>query len=192
MTPLLFGKLPTHGDFVSRGLAPEAVDRLDAWAADGLEAAKSRLGEGFETAHGFAPPWRFVQEEADGWRAGVFAPSADTAGRRFFLLLGAQGLSAVEAGVLGANLAEHLEATLYSAFAEEMNADLLFTRIGQVVAEVSLSAPAAALIGAPASASVWWTLGGERHEADATASPGADLIVRMLTPALAGSGEEAA
>jgi type VI secretion system ImpM family protein len=192
---ILFGKLPSHGDFVSRGLEPADAEAWDGWAAAGLEQAKAELGERFEVAHGVAPPWRFVAR-ADGgsWRAGVLAPSADGAGRRFFVLLAAEGLSAVQAGALGANVAEHLEAVLYAAFAEELDADETLHRVGQVLRIAEFSSPAAEVLGAAPAASVWWTLGGSSHEADLIAvdRPGPHALVRMLTPAADLAQEEAA
>ena len=45
--PFLFGKLPAHGDFVARGLTPDAQAAWDDWASAGLERAMSELGEAF-------------------------------------------------------------------------------------------------------------------------------------------------
>lgn len=194
MTPVLFGKLPGHGDFVSRGLANATVERLDAALSAGLDATRAALGDDFERVHGLAPPWRFVARGEAGWRAGALAASADAAGRRYVVLVGLDGLDGAIAGALGANIAEHLEAVLYAAFAEELAADEVLRRAGEVARLVELAAPAAALMAAEPSASVWWTLGGAIHHADAASAetPDPALFVRMLTPAGAAPAQEEA
>ena len=74
----VFGKLPAHGDFVSRGLSDAAREAWDSWATAALE----RLRDGhpdFEDAHDAAAPWRFVAGPSTlgpGWRAGALAASA--------------------------------------------------------------------------------------------------------------------
>ena len=64
----LFGKMPSHGDFVARGLAAEERDSLDAWLSAELADARAALGERFEERFDSAPPWRFAWP-ADGWTA---------------------------------------------------------------------------------------------------------------------------
>jgi type VI secretion system protein ImpM len=183
---VLFGKLPSHGDFVARGIGAMATERWDGWMAEGLDAARSALGYGFDDAHGAAPPWRFVRRDPEGaWSAGVLAPSMDLAGRRFLLLLAVEDLDLAQAGALGAGTAERMEGVLYAAFAEGLDADAAHARAAQVAEEAALSAPAADLLRAEAARSVWWTLGGAAHTADAVAADEVDgsLLVRMLTPA---------
>jgi type VI secretion system protein ImpM len=86
-----FGKLPTHGDFVARGLSGVERDAWDAWASAGLARARTVLGSDFETRHDTAPPLRFSFGPGpfgEGWRTGALAPSIDAAGRRFIIVLG--------------------------------------------------------------------------------------------------------
>jgi type VI secretion system protein ImpM len=117
---MLFGKLPAHGDFVSRGLAAEERDALDAWLSASLNDARERCGDAFEALFDAAPAWRF----ADGARAGVLAASMDKAGRRFPLWL------AVEGGSCG-----DCEDLLYRALAEGWDADLLLARAAALAPE---------------------------------------------------------
>lgn len=185
---VLFGKLPSHGDFVSRGLEPAETDRWDALLADGLGQAQAALGEAFDDAHGSAPPWRFVaRADAGGWRVGVLAPSVDSAGRRFVLLLAAEGLDDCEAASLGPTLAERLEGALYDALTEGLTADQTHARAREAVDLAAISVPAALLRSEPRQ-SVWWTLGGVAHASDATVAdlPTPAVFIRMLTP-VAGS-----
>jgi len=86
-----FGKLPAHGDFVARGLSGPERDAWDAWASAGLAQARTVLGSDFEGRHDVAPPLRFSFGPGpfgEGWRTGALAPSIDSAGRRFVIVLG--------------------------------------------------------------------------------------------------------
>ncbi|HYD46690.1 MAG TPA: type VI secretion system-associated protein TagF, partial [Phenylobacterium sp.] len=56
----LFGKLPSHGDFVARGLDTGTRAAWDAWLSEGVGGARAALGEAFDAAYEIAPPWRFV------------------------------------------------------------------------------------------------------------------------------------
>lgn len=87
-----FGKLPTHGDFVARGLTPDEREAWDAWASAGLENARDALGDAFEVRHEGALPLRFAFGPGvfgTGWSTGAMTASIDTAGRRFIVVLGA-------------------------------------------------------------------------------------------------------
>lgn len=81
-----FGKLATHGDFVSRRLSPAFVRDWDDWLQAGLKHSRQRLGMKWQTAYLCSPIWHFalaagVCGEA-GW-AGVLMPSVDRVGRYF-------------------------------------------------------------------------------------------------------------
>ena len=93
---LLFGKLPGHGDFIARGLESDEQRSLDAWLSDELMQARAACGDRFEAAFDTARPWRFACA-GDGWTAGALAPSTDSAGRRFPLLVAVAGLDPEQA-----------------------------------------------------------------------------------------------
>lgn len=86
-----YGKLPTHGDFVGRGLPPRWLQVWDDWlqramSGAGLQLGADPLGEQLLAM----PPWQcLVMPAAPGepvW-CGVVAPAADRVGRAFPLLL---------------------------------------------------------------------------------------------------------
>jgi type VI secretion system protein ImpM len=92
--PGFFGKLPSHGDFVTRRL-PHAV-RLcfDSWLQGGLVQSRIDLGEGWLPTWLSSPLWRFVVGAGvcgeQAW-LGVMMPSHDRVGRCFPLVLMAPG-----------------------------------------------------------------------------------------------------
>ena len=143
---MLFGKLPAHGDFVTRGLTAGERDTLDDWLTRSLDEARVRLGEHYESIYDRAPPWRFAAHGRQGWTAGVMVLSVDRVGRRYPVLVARAGLG--DDAVEGA--ADAIEALLYQALAEGWDADRL---VGAVDAG---GLPATS---AWTSGERWWTLG---------------------------------
>ncbi len=148
MTAMLFGKLPAHGDFVARGLTTRDRDAIDAWLAGALDDARAVLGEAFEAAYDYAPPWRFGAVADGVGIAAAIAPSVDAVGRRFPIMVMRDGLSAQAV----AGTAEGCEDLLFTALGEGWTAD----RLVGAVAELE-----------PGEADAWegpgrwWTDGGE-------------------------------
>jgi type VI secretion system protein ImpM len=151
VTAWLFGKMPTHGDFVSRGLTPERRDRLDAWLSDEMIQSRQHYGDGFEAAFDAAPPWRFTNEdEAAGWEGGALCASMDSAGRRFPLIVG----RAASEGSEAARVADACETSIYHAFDNALSADDLW------VSAREISLPDDSLL-----KSGWWTDGNDEFPA---------------------------
>ncbi len=143
-TVIVFGKLPSRGDFVSRGLEGVALEAWDGWFSTQLDDAKARLGPDFAATHDAAPPWRFVDAPGtfgSGWRAGAFAPSMDSVGRRFFVMTAADRLSAEQAAN-GPAVALALEDVIYEAFEHGWDADTLLQRGSEVAQRVIGDEPA--------------------------------------------------
>jgi type VI secretion system protein ImpM len=156
---ILFGKLPRHGDFISRGLSAEPRAAWDDWASGGLTRAREVLGERFEEQHDAAPPWRFIGGPGvfgPGWRAGAIAPSIDSAGRRFVIVLAAEDLSPGQADAAGEAIAEAMEGLIYDAFESGWDADGLIEAAAAVTPTVETPAERA-------PHARWWTLGGPDH-----------------------------
>jgi type VI secretion system protein ImpM len=176
-TPFVFGKLPSHGDFVQRGLSPAARDAWDEWASAGLSHAKASLDQRFDSLHESAPPWRFsIGPGPMGplWRVGAVAPSADRVGRRFVVVAGADGLEQDAARGLARGLSARLEGLIYEALAETWDIDRLTGAVGGALAEGAADEAATPLQG------LWSEdLGGpEAVLLDAFAP---DCVLRMLT-----------
>jgi type VI secretion system ImpM family protein len=182
VSPFLFGKLPAHGDFVSRGLADSERAAWDRWASEAMDM----LG-GDEEAHGEVPPWRFIAGPSalgEGWRVGALAPSVDRAGRRFVAVLGLGGLSAAAAAGAGMAAAAEIEGLLYQAIGERMTAEEAVAALDRCARSLAgVLALAEALDSTPAAGGLWWTEAGPGHPR-AAALPPPDLLAAVRQEAL--------
>jgi len=113
VTARLFGKLPAHGDFVTRGCTAAEQAGLDAWLTSSLTEAQRRFSGEFADRFDAARPWKGRGAGA----VGVIAASQDAAGRRYPLVL------------LCAE-ADDIEDLIYVAIAERWDADRLATVAG--------------------------------------------------------------
>jgi len=181
----LFGKAPAHGDFVSRGLTPEVEAVWDSWASRELAEADERLGDGFAAAHDVAPPCRFVAGPGalgSDWRAGSVVASIDSAGRRYILAAGLDGMAANVAGALGLAVAGRCEGVLYEALADSLTADATLQALERTLDDPA-DARAAQALGAGATApGLWWSPGDDTVCAHG-AEPPQGLISNLLARA---------
>ncbi|VXB63649.1 type VI secretion system-associated protein TagF [Massilia sp. 9I] len=89
-----FGKVSTHGDFVSRRLPAHLVQAWDGWLQECIQASQVKLGPAWLERYLNSPVWRFaiapgvIGPEGIG---GVMMPSVDRVGRYFPLMLAAVG-----------------------------------------------------------------------------------------------------
>jgi type VI secretion system protein ImpM len=82
----LYGKLPGHGDFVTRNLPNNLVQHWDAWLQAFIGSSQERLGADWLNVYLTSPIWRFgfsagVLDEQQ-W-LGILMPSVDKVGRYF-------------------------------------------------------------------------------------------------------------
>ncbi|CDG85968.1 putative uncharacterized protein [Janthinobacterium agaricidamnosum NBRC 102515 = DSM 9628] len=88
--PGFFGKVLTHGDFVSRRLPPMLLDAWDGWLQAAMRASRDSLGPRWLDTYLNSPVWRFVLAPGvcgeRAW-AGVLMPSVDRVGRYFPLTI---------------------------------------------------------------------------------------------------------
>ena len=89
-----YGKVSTHGDFVSRRLPAHLVQAWDGWLQECMQASQAKLGTAWLERYLTSPVWRFaiapgvLGPEGLG---GVMMPSVDRVGRYFPLMVGAVG-----------------------------------------------------------------------------------------------------
>ncbi len=88
-----YGKVPSHGDFVSGALAQKTQSVFDEWLRRSLGKLEEQDGEHWKARFLAAPPWRFVMGRGlcgPVPLAGVMLPSHDRVGRPFPLTIMAQ------------------------------------------------------------------------------------------------------
>ncbi len=118
----IFGKLPSHGDFVSRGLDFGLRDALDHWLAEETRLAQDRFGEELEARWFAAPAWCFVDRDADGlWSGGALCASIDSAGRKYPAVMAVPVETHGDAGLAAGGCLE----VLYAALAGRWDVDRL-------------------------------------------------------------------
>lgn len=184
-----FGKVSSHGDFVSRRLPPSFQEPWDAWLQAGVRASRQALGPRWLAAYLSSPIWRFSLAPgvcgASGW-AGLLMPSVDRVGRHFPLTLAAAGAAPLEQltrygewyGQLEqlalSTLADGFELDGFDAALRGLELPLVAGRAnGPIMLDPGMSlddqlaVPSAQLLSAIASAaleghSLWWTDGSDK------------------------------
>src|SRR5918999_6416818 len=89
----LYGKLPSHGDFLRRRVSDAFVGVWDAWLQECIAASRSALGERWLDVYLTSPAWRFACAAGVCGAApvvGLMVPSVDRVGRYFPLTLVAE------------------------------------------------------------------------------------------------------
>jgi len=81
-----FGKLPSHGDFLTRRLPRGFTDPWDRWLQSAVADSREQLGEGWLDIYLTSPIWRFALSTGlcgeTAW-CGILMPSVDRIGRYF-------------------------------------------------------------------------------------------------------------
>ena len=121
----LYGKLPSHGDFLRRRVADAFVSVWDEWLQQSIAASRSALGEDWLDVYLTSPVWRFACDTGVcGPRAyaGLMAPSVDRVGRYFPLTLVWEvppGVNPLAVTQLADRWFDQVERLLLDAMAEE-------------------------------------------------------------------------
>ena len=85
-----FGKVPSHGDFIERGLPQHFVNAMDEWLQGALACSQGALGHDWLQTYLTSPIWRIGLSDgaidSQQWLA-IICPSVDAAGRYFPLVI---------------------------------------------------------------------------------------------------------
>jgi type VI secretion system protein ImpM len=82
----LFGKLPSHGDFLRRRVSDAFTGRWDSWLQQSMAASLTEAGRDWLDLYLTSPAWRFVcspRSVTQHCLAGVMVPSVDRVGRYY-------------------------------------------------------------------------------------------------------------
>jgi type VI secretion system protein ImpM len=81
-----YGKVPTHGDFVSKGLPRSFIDPWDQWLQEAILASRQQLGDQWLDYFLTSPLYHFALSPGicgdNGW-LGILMPSVDKVGRYY-------------------------------------------------------------------------------------------------------------
>ncbi len=84
--PGYYGKVHTHGDFISRGLPKTFMDPWDTWLQEAINTSRQQLNDAWLNYYLTSPIYRFVLSPGicgnNGWQ-GVLMPSVDKIGRYY-------------------------------------------------------------------------------------------------------------
>ena len=120
-----YGKLPSHGDFVSRRLPRSFLDVWDHWLQQSVAESKARLGSAWLDAYLNSPIWRFALMPGicgDRAHLGLMMPSIDRVGRYFPLTVAAPlqpGVSALGSAIAAGSWFDHIEELLLGVLGEQ-------------------------------------------------------------------------
>ena len=82
----LFGKLPSHGDFLRRRISDAFTGRWDSWLQQSMAASLNEAGQDWLALYLTSPAWRFVcspHAVTQHSLVGVMVPSVDRVGRYY-------------------------------------------------------------------------------------------------------------
>ena len=135
----MFGKLPSHGDFLRRRASDAFVDAWDAWLRECLAASREALGERWLDVYLTSPAWRFVCAAGACGPApviGLMVPSVDRVGRYFPLTLVAElpdDVNPIAAATASAAFFDRAERLIIETLATD---DIDFERFDEQVVEL--------------------------------------------------------
>lgn len=121
----VYGKLPSHGDFLKRRVSDAFVDAWDAWLRECIAASRATLGGRWLDLYLTSPAWRFACSAGACGPApviGIVAPSVDQAGRYFPLTIVAElprNLSIITAAAASERFLDRAERLVIDTLATE-------------------------------------------------------------------------
>ncbi len=155
-----YGKVSTHGDFVSRRLPRTFLDPWDHWLQECLRCTHEQLGPDWLDVYLTSPVWRFALSAGvcgdTGW-AGVLIPGVDRVGRYFPLTVAAAvppGAGTLRTVLEADAWFSELERVALSSLDDAFDLDR-FDRQVEALGPVSLASAGSASAAAPAGSEAW-------------------------------------
>ncbi|MBV1881108.1 MAG: type VI secretion system-associated protein TagF [Pseudomonadales bacterium] len=130
----IYGKIPAHGDFVSRRLNNDFIRYWDEWLQRGIATSQEQLGERWLNHYLVSPIWRFVLSpgvvDDSGW-TGVLIPSVDSVGRYFPLTIAmpVKAPSLLDLFERGRDWFQDIEDSALAALSDSLSIDELNDRV---------------------------------------------------------------
>ncbi len=201
IAPFLFGKMPAHGDFISRGLDDETIEAADAAVAEAVTIAALKWDYRWDDVYVETPVWRFIAAPGvlgRDWTAGVFMASVDAVGRQFPLIAGfsSASLALIARGEVLTAVLDETETLARNALLEASSVDTLLAALDGAArrfAPAELTDPgeafAAAALGCAQSAAwsaegLFWVAGSQAIEPVALSGPLAgETLAALFQPA---------
>jgi len=133
----VYGKLPAHGDFITRNLNPDFIKVWDEWLQHFISTSQEQIGADWLDIYLTSPIWQFVFSpgvvDSNMW-AGIIMPSVDRVGRYFPISI-VQPLPVSESAVNFAlsqdDWYQHLETQCLLALDGEIDADELAAALAE-------------------------------------------------------------
>ncbi|HEY5602219.1 MAG TPA: type VI secretion system-associated protein TagF [Gammaproteobacteria bacterium] len=131
----IYGKLPAHGDFISRNLPSAFLNYWDEWLQGFIASSQEQLTDDWLNTYLTGPIWRFALSrgcvDGNAW-VGVMMPSVDSVGRYFpFCVVNRLQNESNLVDIISAqaNWFEAIEEIALDALQNEYNADTLMEKL---------------------------------------------------------------
>ncbi len=141
----VYGKLPMHGDFVSRNLSTSFIKVWDEWLQLYVASSKEHMGKEWLDAYLTSPIWRFVLSsgviDQQHW-AGIVFPSVDQVGRYYPFSIAMPfdpKLNPFEFSSTHSHWFDAIEELALQALDERFSVDQLVDEVNNVSVDFSLS-----------------------------------------------------
>ena len=156
--PAWYGKLACLGDFATRRLPQDTARLLDGWLAQGVDASRAQLGEGWLKVYLTSPLWRFAWAPGvldAAWWFGLMMPSVDNVGR-YFPLVVLQSRAEAPAGSDALNRLEQWYTAVARAALRTLQPSSSLEQFEAELAQIGVDAPLpAGAAAAPWAAAQW-------------------------------------
>jgi len=158
--PGYFGKIPTHGDFVFRGLPKSFTQPWDAWLQEAITASRKQLGEQWLDHYLTSPIYRFALSAGicgtSTW-LGILMPSVDRVGRYYPMTISALAHPSTNALIALQQYDswfEQIETLALTCLQDEFEVDSFNDRLTQLTLEIQQNLHEESLSATPSESSI--------------------------------------